>query len=182
MQIPWPVIQLDKLFHRPLMAIEILSTPPPAPSAGTLSPTQTEQISWNTSGNLDGSFEPWVLLNYMHSLGFLSRTHTRDKTWTLEMCTLAQSSPRASQVHLYKGGIRSFEDSSQTGSCLAPSLALPFPPRARPVPLLSRCTSPPILVSVNSDGSSFCCLFKSQFPVCKILTSAPRGPREEAGQ
>ena len=59
MQIPWLGIQLGKLSHGPLMALETLPIPPSVPSTLTLTPTEeTQQLFLKMLGNIDGNFEP----------------------------------------------------------------------------------------------------------------------------
>lgn len=64
MQIPWLGIQLGKLSHGPLMALETLPIPPSVPSTLTLTPTEeTQQLFLKMLGNIDGNFEPQALLH-----------------------------------------------------------------------------------------------------------------------
>ena len=53
------------------------------------------------------------------SLGFLSHIPTGVKTCVLEMCALTHSSLEP-QVQLYKGGVRSFKDSSDALASVLP--------------------------------------------------------------
>lgn len=157
-QIPWPSIQLDKLSHGPLMAMENLPTLSSLSGDSWPYPRNTADILADIRKS---RWEVWAPGLYcMCSLGVWRHTPTGIKTWILEILwlSLQLGHPRSNFVKVRSGPSRTAKM-----LCLLSCLQLgPACPSMGPLPVLPHYRSWLLLVSVAlSEGSYFCCLFNS---------------------